>query len=71
MAAGVAVIGTSVLIGGITMLPGHIAIKYLEYEMVKGNLKGDKFVCWKDIKELSQLRFFVIKSSYKVIMKLH
>ena len=45
MAAGVEVISTSVVIVGITMLPGHTATKYLEYEMVKGNLKVDKFVC--------------------------
>ena len=45
--------GAAGVIGGITMLSGHIATKYLDCTRDKGNLKGDKFVHRKDINELS------------------
>ena len=53
MATGAAGISTAGVIGGITMFSDRIAIKYLDCTTVKGNLKGNKFVCRKDIKELS------------------
>ena len=55
MATGAAGISTAGVIGGITMLSGHIATKYLDCTRNKGSLKGDKFVRRKDIKELSLL----------------